>query len=228
MALPKQRGGPSYYLVLAPELRENKCGLGVTVRTSVIVAMLAVGALGGCASEAERAAEKFAPVKARYETNIGKQYWVALPPLKACGEPTTLVAGCDMLPLNTHLKIEDVVEGYTKAGTSIYHDNSPYYRIVQDDGRSGYADAMLFATATSEIDPAIAAAECKGRGQPRIGMTAKQLEATCWGKPGHINRRQTAKGTRDQYVYGSGRYVDLHNGVVTSIDIGGANERRAR
>jgi hypothetical protein len=86
----------------------------------------------------------------------------------------------------------------------------------------------VFGVSASETDPAIAAAECKRRGEPRLGMNAKQLEATCWGKPDHINRRQTAKGIRDQYVYLSGRYVDLHNGIVTSIDQGGMRKSRAR
>jgi hypothetical protein len=26
------------------------------------------------------------------------------------------------------------------------------------------------------------AAECKRRGDPRVGMTAEQVEATCWGQ----------------------------------------------
>ena len=63
----------------------------------------------------------------------------------------------------------------------------------------------------------MAAAECKRRGDPRVGMTAEQVKASCWGKPGHVNRTHTADGISDQYVYGDGRYVDLRDGIVTSI-----------
>jgi hypothetical protein len=60
-----------------------------------------------------------------------------------------------------------------------------------------------------------------GPPRTRIGMTAKQVEATCWGKPEHVNRTQTAGVISDQYVYSNGRYVYLHNGIVTSIQATG-------
>jgi hypothetical protein len=53
------------------------------------------------------------------------------------------------------------------------------------------------------------------------GMTAKQVEATCWGKPNHVNRTETAGVIFDQYVYSDSRYVYLQNGVVTSIQATG-------
>jgi hypothetical protein len=109
--------------------------------------------------------------------------------------------------------------------------DDPFYHIVLDDGRHGYADAAVASGTITGVDPVAAAAtaaeECKRHGEPRIGMTIKQLEATCWGKPDHIKQRQTAKVTRDQYVYSKNRYIDLHDGIVTSIR-GGANEQRAR
>jgi hypothetical protein len=69
----------------------------------------------------------------------------------------------------------------------------------------------------TDIDPVKAAADCKRHGDPHIGMTAKQVEATCWGKPDRVNRTQTAGVISDQYVYDNGRYVYLRNGIVTSI-----------
>jgi len=42
--------------------------------------------------------------------------------------------------------------------------------------------------------------------------------------PDHVNRRQTAKGIREQFVSGDRRYVDLY-GAVTSIDIGAVRGR---
>ena len=80
------------------------------------------------------------------------------------------------------------------------------------------ADLQMYAT---DIDPAVAAAECKRRGDPRVGMTAKQVRATCWGDPDHVDRGETARGVAERYVYGRGRYVLLHNGVVTSVQISG-------
>jgi hypothetical protein len=53
-------------------------------------------------------------------------------------------------------------------------------------------------------------------------MSYKQVEATCWGKPEHVNRTENASAIEDQYVYGDGRYVYLRNGVVTSIQASGS------
>jgi hypothetical protein len=70
-------------------------------------------------------------------------------------------------------------------------------------------------------DPVKAAAECERCGDPRFGVTAKQVEATCWGKPDHVNRTETAGVISDQYVHGDSRYVYLRNGIVTSIQASG-------
>lgn len=52
---------------------------------------------------------------------------------------------------------------------------------------------------------------------PEIGMTAEEVENSSWGKPNHVNRTTTANNVSEQWVYGSGRYVYLDNGVVTAI-----------
>ena len=159
---------------------------------------------------------------AKYNANVGKDYWVHDEFFSLCVGATSI--HCDeFITVGTHFKIDSLVPNQSPDGRPIF---DPYYHITLDDGRSGYFSVVQLFKAT-DIDPAVAAAECKRRGEPRLGMSVKQLEATCWGKPNHINRRQTAKGIRDQYVYDSGRYVDLHNGIVTSIDIGGMREKRA-
>ena len=82
------------------------------------------------------------------------------------------------------------------------------------------ADAFILVTFATDIDQAQAAAECKRRGEPRVGMTANQVVATCWGKPDHVDRLKTTKGTTDRYVYEQGRVV-LQNGIVTAVKVGG-------
>ena len=53
---------------------------------------------------------------------------------------------------------------------------------------------------------------------PRIGMTWSQVvNQTSWGKPYDINRTTTARGTREQWVYGERRYLYFDNGVLTAI-----------
>jgi hypothetical protein len=52
-------------------------------------------------------------------------------------------------------------------------------------------------------------------------MMRKQVEETCWGKPDRVDRRETARGVTERYVYGKSRFVLLRNGIVTSIQISG-------
>lgn len=53
---------------------------------------------------------------------------------------------------------------------------------------------------------------------PRIGMTKEQVvKRTNWGTPNDINRTITAGGTREQWVYGIGRYLYFSNGILTAI-----------
>jgi hypothetical protein len=96
------------------------------------------------------------------------------------------------------------------------------YHATFSDGRTGFIDEIEFEYETTTRDPALVAADCKRRGDPKIGMTTKEVTATCWGKPQHVNRTATANVISDQFVYGNGRYVYLENGIVRSIQITGA------
>lgn len=52
---------------------------------------------------------------------------------------------------------------------------------------------------------------------PAIGMNEYEASNTMWGRPETINRTVTRNGTREQWVYGEGRYLYLENGRVTAI-----------
>lgn len=52
--------------------------------------------------------------------------------------------------------------------------------------------------------------------QVRIGMTPAQVRAA-WGNPEDINRTIVPGRVIEQWVYDSGAYVYLENGVVTGI-----------
>jgi hypothetical protein len=99
-----------------------------------------------------------------------------------------------------------------------------YYHVTLDDGRTGYTLSTLALEFGTEMSPE----ECKRRGEPRIGMTYKQVEASCWGKPKDVNRTQTAGGTDDQLVYNEGHYVYLRNGIVTAVQSGSGRAPKAK
>ena len=52
---------------------------------------------------------------------------------------------------------------------------------------------------------------------PGIGMAADDLRASSWGTPSSVNRTTTPYGTREQWVYGGGRYVYVERGRVVAV-----------
>lgn len=52
---------------------------------------------------------------------------------------------------------------------------------------------------------------------PKIGMTREEVIITKWGRPKKINKTTNAYGISEQWVYSSGKYVYLDNGIVTAI-----------
>lgn len=185
-----------------------------------LTALLIAEALAGCATGsstrpefAQAQAERFAQEKAKYESKVGKDFWVQLP-VQICPRPTAVSLDCTTISSPTRLTLDRIDENAVTGGDAYCH-------VTLDDGRAGYANCFLLMAETTDVDPAVTAADCKRRGDPRIGMTAKQVEASCWGKPEHVNRRQTASAITDQYVYGDGRFVYLRNGIVTSIQASG-------
>jgi hypothetical protein len=147
-----------------------------------------------------------------YGSNVGKDYWIK-GVVSFCQEPSLVGGNCTPLGGTSPYRIEHVkIDGVERGPAS-----SAYYHVTLDDGRRGYIMTTYLMASGTDIDPV----ECKRRGDPRIGMTAKQVETTCWGKPKHVNRTETAGAISDQYVYDNDRYVYLRNGIVTSIQATG-------
>ncbi|MGE5365850.1 MAG: hypothetical protein ACM3PO_01045 [Betaproteobacteria bacterium] len=162
------------------------------MKTRLLLRVIAFAVMTSCAKDpkaiiASYDHEKFLREKAKYAVEIGKDYWVQIPVL-LCTKPAKEPEGkCSVVALTTKLQPDGIEQGSF---------GNPYYHVKLADGRTGYVDASTFVLHTTEIDLEKAAAECKRRGKPRVGMTAKQVEATCWGKPGRVDRRETARGYR--------------------------------
>jgi hypothetical protein len=135
-----------------------------------------------------------------------------------CDGPTGLHCQAFLQP-GTHLKVDGLVPNHSEvAGTSI---DDPYFHVVMDDGRSGYVAAAILPDMTTAVDPAVAAKECKKKGEPKLGMNAAQVATTCWGPPHYVNTKIWNTGKYEQYVYGDNKFVYLRNGIVTSISVKG-------
>jgi hypothetical protein len=147
----------------------------------------------------------------KYEANIAKDYWLTSEKF-LCPRPTSNVVDCQSIPSGSKLRPDGIERGIT---------SDAFYHVTLEDGRTGYISAFALVSFATDVDPAQAAAECKRRGEPRLGMTAKQVRATCWGDPDRVDRRETARGVSERYAYGKNRLVLLHNGIVTSVQISG-------
>jgi len=158
------------------------------------------------------------PSMQKYNDFVGKDYWTVIGLLQLCEGPTSMHC-LQFLNRGTHLKVDGLVPNHSEsAGTSI---DDPYFHVVLDDGRSGFVSATLWPAGVTTVDPAVAAAECKDKGAPALGMKPAQVAATCWGRPTSVNTRIRKTGKYEQYVYGDNKFVYLRNGVVTSVSVKG-------
>lgn len=48
-------------------------------------------------------------------------------------------------------------------------------------------------------------------------MTVNEVLNSYWGKPSKVNKTTTANSVSEQWVYSSGKYVYLKDGIVTAI-----------
>ena len=183
------------------------------MKTQFVFCVIALAALVGCARRppAVDFERDFLQEKAKYESNIGKNYWL-LGSRFLCPTPTTNVVDCMSILAGSKLQLDGIERGVT---------SDAYYHVTLEDGRTGYISAFDLVRFGTDVDPAQATVECKRRGEPRVGMTAKQVRATCWGEPNRVDHLETARGVTERYVYGRNRHVLLHNGIVTSVQISG-------
>jgi hypothetical protein len=188
------------------------------VKTRLCFSFIALAIIAGCArhqtppDDSAKYQERFLQEKADYEPNLGKNFW-ALMDMAMCPVPTLIEdAKCETVAKGSKLQPDAIEEG--SVGTAYYH-------VKLEDGRAGYISAHEVVHLATQIDPMQTAADCIRRGEPRVGMSRQHLEATCWGKPIRVDRRETARGVSERYVYGKTRFVLLHNGVVTSVQFSG-------
>jgi hypothetical protein len=115
--------------------------------------------------------------------------------------------------------VDGLVPNHSEVGGTA--SDRPYFHIVTDDGHAGFADAVVFTNTTTTNDPAIAAAECKKKGVPKLGMTVAEVRASCWGRPIYVDAKARKNGKYEQYVYGDNKFVYFRDGKVTSVSVKG-------
>jgi hypothetical protein len=185
----------------------------------LILACVTVCGLAGCAPKIDLTPVASSPLPSmqKYNDYVGKDYWAKLV-IMQCEGPSTLHC-LQFLKPGTHLKVDGLVPNHSEANGVV--TDEPYFHIVTDDGHASFVDALTFPSETTIIDPVTALAECKKLGAPKLGMTAAQVKASCWGKPKYVNAKMRNKGKFEQYVYGDNKFVYLRDGVVTSVSVKG-------
>ena len=126
----------------------------------------------------------FLQEKAKYEPNIGKNYWL-LGERFLCPTPVTNVLHCTSIPAGSKLKLDGVELGVT---------SDAHYHVTLDDGRTGYIAALGLVMFGTDVDPAQTAAECKRRGQSEpqrqaavaLGAAHDGCAYQCGGKSGRF------------------------------------------
>lgn len=83
-----------------------------------------------------------------------------------------------------------------------------------------FVSSMTLARKETEAQAmrvAAAAKAAKKKLGVTLGMSQQDVLDSSWGRPDHVNRTTTARGTREQWVYGSGNYLYFEDGVLTAI-----------
>jgi hypothetical protein len=144
-----------------------------------------------------------------------KYYWIApRVSVRLCPKPAP-----DILD---RIQCPEVTSGRFMVTEVVLFNKVPaYYRIEMDGGRAGYVradDKVRFLDDDPEVLAKAPKANCAKLGEPKIGMTTAEAEQTCWAKPLTINRMPNQ--TREQHVYGKGRYLYFENGILVAIEAG--------
>jgi hypothetical protein len=159
---------------------------------------------------------------------IGKTGYVAArEPIFFCPAPTVGFQGCRKL---TAGKITITSAGHearlaNTGGGLRSPAEAPFIREVLygvrlNDKEDGFLHESSWKYLLSEeTHKAVLAekAECDRRGGVKVGMTKAEVLASCWGKPRSINSTTTARGTRQQWVYGRNYLYFDESGHLTTI-----------
>ena len=95
---------------------------------------------------------------------------------------------------------------------------SPYYSgTYHNELKNLLLKYITFAEWQHEYNSHIKVKGFSKKPEPSIGMTSKEVRASRWGSPDDVNKTTTASGITEQWVYSSGKYIYLDNGVVTTI-----------
>lgn len=95
--------------------------------------------------------------------------------------------------------------------------SAKYHEVVYTDDPDLVRKRERDAAAAEERKRIAAEKAWQARGGVRVGMTKKQVLASNWGEPEHVNRTSNSRGTTEQWVYGGGNYLYFTNGVLTTI-----------
>src|ERR1700691_192976 len=181
---PPAEPAPSALLDLPSRLYQDCLGLGSTMRGfCLIFACVTLGGVTACEAapkiDLTPVTSSPLPSMQKYNGYVGKDYWLTAL-LRLCEGPSSLHC-LQFLQPGTRVKVDGLVPNHSEvAGTSI---DDPYFHIAIEGGRSGFVSAVILTNATTNVDPVTAAAECKTKGNPKLGMTAAQVKASCWGSP---------------------------------------------
>lgn len=104
---------------------------------------------------------------------------------------------------------ERITSIYNSTKGAYFNDGSPCTRATKS------AIKALVTKYPAWPNGDVSSAAC---GAVRVGMTAEVMRES-WGRPNSINSSTYSFGVREQWVYGSGRYVYLEDGVVSSYQL---------
>jgi hypothetical protein len=115
-----------------------------------------------------------------------------------------------------HLEVLEILAISTKPHGSM----GPFHLLVKkqtgETGDWAYIEESFFLDDPIDTKWEMGAIDAIKLQKITLEMSEQQLQLS-WGKPQKINKTVNSSGSREQWVYGSGDYVYIENGKVTSF-----------
>lgn len=168
-------------------------------------------ALGECGAASAQISDE---MKARATNTVGKVFQTARK-LRACPTTNMFDSACNFIEGKFKFRgINHAANSANKRGIVYQIDYQGKVLYISED--SGRYAVDVEAAAKQEADQA-KRKRIEDCVPLEIGMTEDDVVRNCWGRPERVNTTVTARGRREQWVYGRQRYLYFENGRLTAM-----------
>jgi hypothetical protein len=154
---------------------------------------------------------------AKYEAEMrDKKYWMASINLRDCAD---VMHDSGLQKLVADAEVKSYVQDIVSPKSSGFDRVASLEKLIRDYPEQSKKYIKLHDQIVQKANEQDRQYKREHRfdSAPQIGATTDQVMSNGWGYPDHINKTTTASGIKEQWVYGSNKYLYFQDGVLTAI-----------